>query len=183
MDVSNMRAAMFNQKAEKDADKVIESLGISAGNVIADLGSGGGFFTFEFAKVTGAGGKIYAADTDDGLLAHIKNQQYKKQLANIETIKSADNNANLPQNSCDLVFLRNVFHHIADPVTYFRGLKKNLKKGGHIAVIEWKPGASHHGHGATEEEILGIMLSAGYQRTQSFDFLDKQSFNIFQAKE
>ena len=178
----NIKAEMFNKKAEKHSKEVLENLGIRAGDVIADLGSGGGFFTFEFAKRTGPDGKVYAVDTDQGLLSYIQSQQKKKQLQNITTVNADDNDPKLPE-SCDLVFLRNSFHHIPDPAAYFQNLKKYIKPDGRVAIIDWKPGASHHGHTATEDEIRTVMQDAGFQNTQSFDFLEKQFFNIFALQE
>lgn len=180
MGVKNIKAVMFNKKAEKNANEVLVSLEIKSNDVIADLGSGGGFFTFEFAKITEPDGKVYAVDTNNELLAYIREQRKEKQLSNIETIVADEKNANIPKNSCDLIFLRNVFHHIVDPVLYFQGLKESLKPSGRIVIIEWKPGVSHHGHGASQEQICDCLRSAGYSHLKSFDFLEKQTFNIFQ---
>ena len=181
MAVKNMRAAMFNKRAEKNADKIAATLDIKAGDVIADLGSGGGFFTFMFAGITGPSGKVYAVDTDTGLLAYI--EKNRKEHKNIETVSADEDDPNLPAASCDFVFLRNVFHHIPEPTAYFQRLKKSLKPNGRIAIVEWNPDASPHRHGLTGEQIQGIMLKAGYRVVKSPDFLEKQSFNIFQAAE
>lgn len=183
MSVSNMKAAMFNKKAKPDAEQVLKSLEIKSDDIIADIGSGGGFFTFEFAQITAPKGKVYAVDTNNELLAYIKKHQQERHLTNIQTIAASEKNANLPKNSCDLMFLRNVFHHIPEPVTYFRSLSGGLKPSGRIAIIEWKPGEAHHGHGTTGEEIIVVMTDAGYNHTKSFDFLDKQTFNVFQLEQ
>ena len=75
--------------AKKDSQLVLNSLSIRPGAIIADIGSGGGYFTFEFVKRTGAGGKIFAVDTNQALLAHIENAIKNKRLDNIKTIMGA----------------------------------------------------------------------------------------------
>ncbi len=180
MNSANLRAAMFNKNAKPYAGKVLKSLNINTGDVIADIGSGGGFFTFEFAKITSPKGKVFAIDTNSKLLAYMESRKAKQKLENIQTVIADEKSSKLPENSCDLIFMRNVFHHIEEPVTYLHNLGKALVPNGRIAIIEWKPGASHHGHGTTGTQIIDIMTKAGYRHIQSYDFLDKQSFNIFE---
>jgi precorrin-6B methylase 2 len=57
---------MLNKRAsstESMPDKVIINLDIHKGDIIGDIGTGGGYFTFEFSKVVGKNGKVYAVDT------------------------------------------------------------------------------------------------------------------------
>ena len=177
MNLSKMRADMFNKKAQIDADTVLQSLNISNGDVIADLGAGGGYFTLLFAELTPKG-LVYAVDVNASFLAYIQEQQ-KKSIKNIQTVLADNDDAHIPEKSCDLIFLRNVFHHIPDPARYLSRLKASLKPGGRVTIIEWKPGASHHGHSATQNQITDIMVNAGLKHCQSFDFLPKQTFNIY----
>ena len=65
----NLKAEMFNSGAKENSGAVLDSLDIKKGRVIADVGSGGGFFVFEFAERTGPGGKVYAVDTNDSFPA------------------------------------------------------------------------------------------------------------------
>ncbi len=179
----NTKAQMFNKGARKDSDRVLSSLNIKEGDTIADIGSGGGFFVFEFAQRVRPQGLVYAVDTNEELLAHIKKQQDKKSMKNIKTVRAKEDSPNLPEKSCDLIFLRDVFHHLADPAAYFRLLIPCLKPEGKVAVIDWKPGEHHKGHSVSAEEIERVMTAAGYKKEQSFDFLEKHSFGIFVVKE
>lgn len=174
----NLKANMFNISAKQNAEAVLKRLDIKKSEIIADIGSGGGFFVFGFARLTGTGGKVYAVDIDDSLLAHIRKQIIKKKAGNVETVKADTNGPNLPER-CGLIFLRDVFHHITDPAAYFERLRESLKPGGSIAIIDWKPRKSHHGHGSSKEKIENSMKSAGYELFESYDILKKQVFCIF----
>lgn len=170
---------MFNSGAMKTSAAVLQRIDIKAGDVIADIGSGGGFFVFEFAKRTGPEGIVFAADTDASLLKFINEQKHRKRLFNIVTINAAEENPKLLA-PCDLIFMRDVFHHLLNPESYFIRLKDSLKPDGKVVIIDWKPEA-REGHGTLEQCIKGIMQSAGYSLLESYDFLRDQSFNIFKA--
>lgn len=177
-------AVMLNNRAKKDSRKVLDNLGIHSGDIIADIGSGGGFFTFELAKLTGPGGKVFAADTNEKFLARIESIASKNQVSNIKTVLCREDNCPLQKESCDLIFMRNVFHHIKNPVSYFRKLRESIKPGGRIAILDWKKSeggfVGRAGHCTPEAEIIDIMQKTGFSHLQSFDFLPGQSFNIFQ---
>lgn len=93
----------------------------------------------------------------------------------------------LPEAGLDLVFARNVFHHLPAPADYFRNVKKYLKPGGKVALIEHKPKRGftfvalfkHHTPGAT---LVQEMEKAGYSLAGSFDFLPDQTFTVFYIK-
>jgi len=182
MSLKGILAVMLNNRAKEDAQKVLDALQIKRGDTVADIGSGGGFFTFEFASRAGENGRVYAVDTDAAFRNRIKKIAKKKNIGNIETVVGEPDGCPLPQASCDLIFLRNVFHHIKNPGDYMKSLKDRLKPGGRIAVIEWEKsphGRFSAGHYTASADIQKIMMAAGYSHLNFHDFLKKQSFNIF----
>jgi len=181
------RAESLNREAaapDSMSGKIVETLGISRGMIIADIGSGGGFFTYLFAQKTGPEGKVYAVDVDRDALALIGKTATGMGLANITTIQAQESDSRLGMDQVDLVFMRNVYHELPDQLNYFRTLLPALKENGRIAIIEYKdPGGISHvslfGHYTPEERILETMHNAGYVRIQRYDFPPRQSFNIF----
>jgi arsenite methyltransferase len=174
-----INAEMFNRGAMKDSSSVLQKLNIKEGSVVADIGSGGGFFAFEFARRTGPDGIVLAVDKDASLLSYINGQKQKKRLFNIVTVTAKEDDPRL-FTKCDLIFMRDVFHHIGNPEEYYTELKESLKPDGRLAIIDWKPEA-HNGHGTSEEQIKRVMSVAGYRISESYDFLGTHSFNIFWA--
>src|SRR5688572_7860268 len=57
---------------------VIQSLDIASGSRVADLGAGGGYFTFPLAQAVGPEGKVYAVDIDDRSLHAIRQEAAKR---------------------------------------------------------------------------------------------------------
>lgn len=182
----NLKAEMFNRKASdprNKPDQILEALELRQGQNAADIGAGGGYFSLRFAEAVGRKGKVYAVDTNLGFLEFIENGAKEKGLGNVETIVVAEDLA-LPQRSLDLVFMRNVCHHLTDRVEYFKGLKRFLKPEGRVAIIEYKRAKPFtfrgmFGHYVPRETIINEMKEAGYRVKQEFDFLPEQSFTIF----
>lgn len=177
-------ALMLNNRAKKDSEKVLESLEIKRGYVIGDIGSGGGYFAAQFSKRTGEDGKVFAVDNDKDLLLYVDKAMKKKHIYNVETVIVQEDECPLPKQSCDLIFMRNVFHHIEDPGSYFTNLKESLKPHGRLAIVEWLPDmggiyVSRAGHCTSEKTIQNILYQAGFEQLKSFNFLKVQSFKIF----
>lgn len=179
MNLKSIWAIMLNNKARNGSDKILKSLQIKQGDFIADIGSGGGYYSFLFAELVAPEGKVYAIDTDKALLDCLDKKIKKQQINNIATL-DGKSICNLPQKSCDMIFLRNVFHHISNPTLYFQNLKESMKPGGIIAIIEWSPNSMMRNKHCTDEKVvIKVLQDAGYKQMESYEFLKGQSFNIF----
>lgn len=166
-------------------EKVIAALKVGPGAVVADLGAGSGYFTFRLAQAAGPGGKIYAVDVDPDMIELLKNKIKEQGAGNVETVLAKPDNPLLPEAGVDLIVTSNTYHHIDNRVAYFSGLRRFLRAGGRIAIIEfdrrgWLQGLLRHY--TPSEFIQREMEQAGYSLQQSFDFLDRQSFLIFAPK-
>jgi arsenite methyltransferase len=184
----NVKAEMFNRKAsdpKNKPDEILEALALQQGQKVADIGAGGGYFSLRFAEAVKRDGGVFAVDTDPKFLENIKDNAKKKELDNVETILATEDNPTLPEQSIDLVFMRNVCHHLSNRVEYFKKLKGALKPDGRIAIIEYKADGgrfSFHrkfGHYVPKETIIAEMKEAGYRLEKDLGFLPEQSFTIF----
>ena len=84
-------ADAFPPRTQRDTwqrpGKVMEELGLQAGSAVADVGAGGGYFTFRLAAHVGPKGKVYAQDVNEKSLAAIRERSEKEKIAQIETIQ------------------------------------------------------------------------------------------------
>jgi ubiquinone/menaquinone biosynthesis C-methylase UbiE len=187
---SSLFLRMLNKEASSHRNRpgeIIESLQIREGYAIADIGSGGGYFTLEFARKVGIKGRVYAADTQPKYLAFIRRWAEQEGLKNIAYVMVREHDISLPEAGLDLAFVRNAFHHLPDPAKYFHSLKRFLNPNGKVAVIEHKPKAGFSfvamfKHYTSSETILQAMEDAGYFLAQSFSFLPGQTFSLFWIK-
>jgi arsenite methyltransferase len=91
----------------------------------------------------------------------------------------------LPKTGVDLIFTSNTYHHIDNRVAYFANLRRYLRPGGSVAIIDFDRRAWLEGllrHYTPSEFIKREMEQAGYTLQQEFDFLDRQSFLVFTTK-
>ncbi len=182
------RAEMLNRRASQPkfrVNEIMKVLAMPRGARVADIGCGGGFFTMKFAERVGLDGKVYAVDKNKKFLTYIEKQAQEKQITNIKSVLIKEKGIELPEQSCDLIFLRNVFHHIEDPTNYFKSMKIYLKPKGKVAIIDYKKCAAFNfitlmGHYVKEELIQKTMKDAGYLHIARYEFLPEQSFNIFE---
>jgi ubiquinone/menaquinone biosynthesis C-methylase UbiE len=184
-----IKAWLFNRMASSPKSKpkeVLDSLVLKPGQNIADIGVGGGYFSFKFAEAVGKGGIVYAVDKNLGFLDLLAKNAEKKGVLNIKTLPTSELN-HIPENSLDYVFLRNVYHHLEDRTKYFNRISRLLKQEGKVAVIEYKAakGFSFHklfGHHTVPAEVIKEMSEAGYAVDKSYDFLSEQSFTVFKKR-
>jgi arsenite methyltransferase len=162
-------------------DAVIRSLHLAPGARVADLGAGGGYFTFRLAQAVGSAGRVYAVDIDHDALDSINQYAGKTGVANVETLQATESDARLPDGGVDLVFTCNTVHHLQNRTDYFRSLARYLRSNGRVAIIDYTPTgfAWLFGHGTAKETIRQEMEAAGYRQTDDFNFLPKQHFQLF----
>lgn len=161
---------------------VIQALAIASGSRVADLGAGGGYFTWPLAEAVGPEGRVYAVDVDDTALRIIEQEMAQRGVTNVELVRAAPTDARLPETGVDLIFTCNTYHHLPDRTGYFKSLARFLRPEGRIAIIEYKAGGwigSLFGHSTPKETVLHEMEAAGYRLLRDFDFLPKQHFLVF----
>jgi predicted methyltransferase len=160
---------------------VIEKLAIAPGSRVADLGAGGGYFTWYLADAVGPQGTVYAADVDETGLGIIKKEMNARGIRNVIAVQAEPDDAKL-SDPVDLVFSCDTYHHMKDRVGYFTSLAKYLKTDGRVAILDFYPHGFFSGllgHGTAKEEVRREMEAAGYRRTADFDIVDRQHFQIF----
>jgi arsenite methyltransferase len=162
---------------------VVQALKIQPGDVIWDLGAGGGYFTFPLAQATGPTGRVYAIDTERDSLQFIREEGAKRGglPPNVELVLASPQSPGLPDNSADLIFICDTYHHISNRTSYMKALARNLRAGGRVAIIDFKPSGWMWvlGHTTEKQEVREEMAKAGYRLIEDLDFLDKQHFQIF----
>ncbi len=164
-------------------ERVVESLAILPGSRVADLGAGGGYFTWGLAEAVGETGEVYAIDVDPDMTSHIAEEGREKGFANVQPILAEFDDPLIPEGGVDLIFTCNTYHHLQNREEYFRRAAKYLRPGGRLAVIEHKK----HGwvqrifpHYTDPELIRSELEAAGYRRVEAFDYLERQSFQVFE---
>ncbi|HSC56928.1 MAG TPA: class I SAM-dependent methyltransferase [Nitrospira sp.] len=161
--------------------EVIEKLAIAPGSRVADVGAGGGYFTWYLAGAVGSQGTVYAVDIDETALSIIKNEMHARGITNVVPIHAEPGDAKLPE-LVELVFTCDTYHHMNDRIAYFRSLTRYLKPEGRVAILDFHQHGFFSGllgHGTQKEVVRREMESAGYRLTSDSDVIVSQHFQIF----
>jgi SAM-dependent methyltransferase len=162
-------------------DRVLRVLGVRRGAVVADVGSGPGYFTARLARAVGARGRVYAVDPEPEVLQVLVGRL--DGAHNVTPVLSRDDDPMLPPASCDLALFVNAYHHVADGPSFMRRLARCLKPGGRLAAIDWAyretPVGPPLDRRIPPEQLLRIGRRAGLRPVARHEFLPYQYFLVF----
>jgi cyclopropane fatty-acyl-phospholipid synthase-like methyltransferase len=170
---------------ERDAwqkpHEVIQALALKPDAVIADIGSGTGYFSVRFANMTPRG-RVYGVDTEPDMVKYLAERAKREGLKNVTAVAGAPDDPRLPEKA-DLIILVDVYHHVGDRERYFRQLQKSLRPGGRVAVIDFRmdsPVGPPQSTRIAPERVKDELKRAGYALAQEHAFLPNQYFLVFQ---
>lgn len=167
-------------------DKVVDSLNIKSGAVVADFGCGAGYFAIPLAKKVQNGGKVYAVDVLKEVLEAVKSKAKLYGLRNIETLRAnveIVGGVKLDDRSVDIVMLANILFQCNDYDSVMSEAKRVLKENGEIIVIDWIPEKIKMGpkfeHCLSKNDVKKLAIRNGLKFIREVDAGDRHYGMIF----
>jgi ubiquinone/menaquinone biosynthesis C-methylase UbiE len=164
--------------------EVVRALAFREGEVVADIGSGTGYFTLRFARAVGESGTVYAVDVSPDMVRHLNRRLRDEGVRNVVTVLADPDDPLLPDASIDRFVIVNTWHHIQDQVGYLEKVKRMLRPGGQVVHIDFQKRDVPVGPPLSEKIARGGLVKqmeeAGFRLAGEHDFLPYQYFLVFQ---
>jgi SAM-dependent methyltransferase len=162
--------------------EVITALSPAPDTVVADIGSGTGYFAARLAHFVPKG-RVYGVDTEPDMVKYLKERAKREGLANLVSIAGRPDDANLPE-KVDLVLMVDVYHHISNRESYFRRLRGSLRPGARLAIIDFRqdaPSGPPKKDRIAPAQVKAELSKAGYVLAKEHAFLPNQFFLVFET--
>ena len=173
-----------NRGSWQNPDLVIEKLGDLSGKIVADIGSGSGYFTFPISRVAN---KVLAIDIEQRYLDYIEDRKLElpiEQADVIETRLTVEDEPNLHTDEVDVILMVNVFYYLNDRSAYMKIVNNALRENGILVLVDFKPGdlpVGPSGDKVPLGEVIENLKSAGFTDV-SLDLESLQYQYIITAK-
>jgi ubiquinone/menaquinone biosynthesis C-methylase UbiE len=171
---------------EEDPDRMLFSLDIKKGSVVADIGAGVGYHVWRLADIVGPTGRVIGEDIQPGMIQLMKKNIEDRKLRNVELILGTTTDPKLPAHSLDLVLMVDVYHEFSEPVTMMRHIQESLKPEGRVVLVEFRkedPNVPIQPlHKMSVQDVRAELEPLGFKFQKSLEFLPWQHVIIFTAK-
>ncbi|WP_080058159.1 class I SAM-dependent methyltransferase [Spirosoma aerolatum] len=170
------------REQEERTDLLLKSLELKPTDVVADIGAGTGFFTFQMAPKL-PNGKVIAVDIQPEMIAYLNQGKDKRKLTNVEPVLGTESDPKLKPSSIDLAILIDAYHEFSFPREMISHIATALKPGGRLVLVEYR--AEDPAVPIKELHKLSIaqatkeMKAAGLRLLKSDDRLPQQHIMFF----
>jgi ubiquinone/menaquinone biosynthesis C-methylase UbiE len=118
--------------------EITQASQIQTGMDVADIGAGTGLFLTSFSQAVGPQGTVYAVDLSPQMLKHLRERKEKENLDQVSVVECTENSAELPEQSVDLVFICDTYHHFEFPRTTMKTVHDALRKDGEVVIVDFE---------------------------------------------
>jgi ubiquinone/menaquinone biosynthesis C-methylase UbiE len=166
--------------ANLKVDEVVKKLSLKAGDVVADIGSGGGAFSIPMARAIGPNGTLYAVDIDQKMLDYVSEKARKEGVANVRTVLGEYDDPKLPVKDVDVAFFHRVLHMIEHRQAYLNAVARYLKPDGRIVIIDKNPEDADDWMWLRQSDVDTWMAAISFYPAQKFGVYDDRYFVVYQ---
>jgi ubiquinone/menaquinone biosynthesis C-methylase UbiE len=160
-----------------DTGKIFEAIGVREGGTVCEVGAGDGDLSLAAARIVGPQGRIYTSELGEERIKALQKKVDDSSLAQIAVVSGDPVNTNFPDGICDALFMRNVYHHFAEPAGMNASISAALKPGGRLAIVDFAPPGEEAArppdrdndgmHGVSAETVSRELREAGFEPVSS----------------
>lgn len=162
--ISPIWATETERDAVDEVGQVARAMGLGAGQTVADIGAGSGYYVTRLSKIVGPTGVIFGQDVLPKYLAGLAARVKREKLGNVVLVQGQGHDPRLRANSLDAAVLIHMYHEIAQPFAFMYNLVPALKPGARVGIVDLDRATWEHG---TPRDLLACELAAvGYRQVE-----------------
>lgn len=173
-----------SREEEERPEEMLDSLKIKPGDVVADIGAGVGYTSLRLSRRVGPEGKVFATDIQPEMVRMLKANMKTFEVKNVVPLLATQTDTKLPEGKIDLVIMVDVYHECSKPEALLQGIRKALKPGGRLVLVEYKgedPDVPiKPEHKMTTAQVRKEVGPQGFTFKEVLDFLPWQHILIFE---
>ena len=185
--VMSHRGAAWLERPDREREErpsvLIDALGLSPDDVVADLGAGTGYFTFRIAPLV-PDGRVYAVDIQPEMLRIVEDRAEAEGFDNVAPVLGRETSPGLRPASTDLTLLVDSYHEFSHPAEMLAGIFEATRPGGRLVLVEYRaedPDVPiRRLHKMTEAQVRREVEASGFRFVENLDVLPQQHLLIFE---
>jgi SAM-dependent methyltransferase len=160
-------------------ERIFEAIGVRQGMTVCEIGAGDGELSIAAARLVGPNGRVYSSELGDDRVKSLQTKIAGSGEAQITVVSGDPVRTNFPDAGCGALFMRNVYHHFADPAAMDASIATALEPGGRVAIVDFTPPGKEalrpadRGkdgmHGVSPKSVSREMKDAGFEPVRSED--------------
>jgi len=172
------------EEEQRPAD-IFRTMGLKAGDIVADVGCGTGWFARRMARSVAPGGTVYAVDIQPEMLELLRGYVASEGVKGIVPVLGTETDPKLPPGGLDWILMVDVYHEFQKPQAMLEAIRRSLKPTGKVALVEYRlegETASHirREHRMSVEQVLGEWQPAGFRLVAQHEFLPVQHLFVLE---
>jgi ubiquinone/menaquinone biosynthesis C-methylase UbiE len=172
------------REQEEQPERMLDALKIPKGAAVADVGAGVGYTSLRLARRVGPKGLVYATDLQPEMIAMLRENARDAGVKNVRALLCTPTDTRLPDGKIDLIIMVDVYHECPDPEATLKGMRKALKPGGRLVLVEFRGEDPEvpikPEHKMTLKQARLEVEPQGFKFKQSFEFLPWQHIIVFE---
>ena len=163
--------------------RLIKALDLRPGSVVGEIGAGDGELTLSVARIVGEAGRVFSNELNEAKLAALRVKMAEARAGNVTVVAGRENATNLPDQCCDGIYMRDVYHHFSDPAAMNASIMGALRPAGRLVILEFGPPPGSESadvrrrgedgqHGITPATLERELKAAGFtiESTEQYGF-------------
>ncbi len=161
-------ATMFDDPSRDEwqrPEQILDFMQLTPQATVADLGAGTGYFAVRLARRV-PDGRVFANDIEPDMVRYLTERARKEGLSNLVAVQGSADDPAIPE-AVDVAFMCNVYHHIADRMTFFGHVVDTLGPDGRLVIVDFKKDAPEDAPGpppamrVAQDELIEQLSKVG----------------------